>query len=58
MRGNFSFCMERPQNGDFPFMHGGFMSILKGRDSMFEWDLPVSEWEGMARRPFTGAIQR
>jgi hypothetical protein len=38
-------------------LNGDFMSILNGHEWTPEWDLPVAEWEIMARRPFTSSIQ-
>jgi hypothetical protein len=39
-----------------PILNGDFMSILNGHEWTPEWDLPVAEWERMARRPFTSSI--
>jgi hypothetical protein len=41
-----------------PVLNGDFMSIQNGDEWTLEWDLPVSEWEKMARRPVTSSIQR
>jgi hypothetical protein len=38
-------------------LDGDFMSILNGHEWTLEWDLPVSELEKMARRPFTSSMQ-
>jgi hypothetical protein len=40
-----------------PILNGDFMSILNGHEWTPEWDLPVAEWEIMARRPFTRSLQ-
>jgi hypothetical protein len=41
-----------------PILNGDFMSILNGHEWTPEWDLPVAEWEIMARRHFTSSIKR
>jgi hypothetical protein len=41
-----------------PILNGDFMPILNEHEWTPEWDLPVAEWELMARRPLTSSIQR
>jgi hypothetical protein len=39
-------------------LNGDLMSILNGHEWTPEWDIPVAQWEIMARGPFTSSIQR
>jgi hypothetical protein len=40
-----------------PILNGDFMSILNGHAWTLKWDLPIAEWEIMARRPSTSELE-